>query len=294
MADAQPEFALSLRGLVKRFRDFTLGPIDLDLKPGVVLGLVGPNGAGKTTTLNTTVGLLKHDAGSVEIFGKKTNPYDPSWKFDIAYVGDEHYFYEYWSGMQNLKALAPFYPTWSWDRANELAKRFELDLKKRARRLSKGNRAKLALVGALAHYPKLLLLDEPSSGLDPIVRSEFLDVLWEVNEKGDTAVLYSTHILSDIHRIADELVFLREGKIILRKAKDDLIDTWRQISFSTEAAITAINGVVSLKREGNNYFAFSSDFQATVEHLNELKVGNIQVSAMSIDDIAVQILRGNV
>lgn len=292
METTETTYALSFKGLIKRYRDFTLGPLDFDLNPGTVIGLVGPNGSGKTTTINTTVGLLKHDSGNIEIFGVETNPNNANWKFDIGYVGDEHVFYEYWSGERNLKFLAQFYPDWSWDKAHELADRFDLDLKKRANHLSKGNRAKLALIGALSHFPKLLLLDEPSSGLDPVVRSEFLDVLWEVNEKGDAAILYSTHILSDIGRIADELAFLKNGKIILRERKDDLVDKWRQISFTADDAVEGVRSVVDHKRDGSTHLVVSSNFEDTLLHLAELGASVQQETLMSIDEVAVQIMKG--
>jgi len=284
--------ALSMEGVVKRYRGFTLGPLDLDLRAGTVLALVGPNGAGKTTTINVIVGLVKHDAGTIKVFDRRTNPNDATWKFDIGYVGDTHVFYEYWSGRKNLDFLRQFYPSWSEDRVAELAERFQLDLKKRANTLSKGNRAKLALIGALAHYPKLLLLDEPTSGLDPVVRTEFLETLWEIVEEGDAAVLYSTHILSDISRIADELAFLKEGKIVMRTPKDDLLDRWRHISFRYEGELPAVRAAASHRRDGASHLIISSDHEATLAQLKDLNVQNIQASLMTIDEIAVWILKG--
>jgi ABC-2 type transport system ATP-binding protein len=283
--------ALSMKGVVKRYRGFTLGPLDLELAPGVVLGLIGPNGAGKTTTINILAGLVKCDAGSMNIFGIEHNLNNPRWKFDIGYVGDMHCFYEYWSGKRNLEFIAQFYPKWSWERVNELANRFNLDLKKRAYALSRGNRAKLALIGALSHKPRLLLLDEPTSGLDPVVRAEFLDTLWELMEDGDSAVLYSTHILSDISRLADDLVFLKDGKIVLRAGKDELVDKWRRISFKCLNAVPSLMGCVSCVCEGTDYLAISSDKETTLSHLKTLKAEGIEESCMTIEEIAVQILK---
>jgi len=283
--------ALSMAGLIKRYRGFQLGPLDLDLDPGTVLGLVGPNGSGKTTTINTIVGLIRKNSGDIRVFGRPTNPNDPRWKFDIGYVGDTHPFYEYWSGRRNLKFLSEFYPDWDHDYAEKLANRFDLDLKKRALSLSKGNRAKLALIGALAHHPKLMLLDEPTSGLDPVVRTEFLDVLWETMEAGNVAILYSTHILTDISRIADELVFLKNGKITLREQKDDLLDRWRRISFKYDAALPEIRCCASSRSDGSNHLVISSAWEPTMEHLNDIGVENIEVSMMTVDEVAVHILK---
>lgn len=283
--------AISMRGVIKRFRGFTLGPLDFDLAPGTVVGLVGPNGSGKTTTINTLVGLLKHDAGNIKIFGIDADPNDASWKFDIGYVGDTHVFYEYWSGERNLKFLSEFYPKWDNNRMLELAERFKFDLKKRANRLSKGNRVKLALIGALSHHPKLLLLDEPTSGLDPVVRTEFLDTLWEIMEEGDAAVLYSTHILSDIARIADELAILKNGQIAMREPKDALIDRYRKVSFSFTGTLPEIVSTQDLKSDGANHILVSSNHELTLKQLREIGAEGIQVSQLGIDEITVQILK---
>ena len=168
------------------------------------------------------VGLIKQNSGSVEIFGTENIPSDISWKLDIGYVGDRHCFYENWSGARNLEYLSQFYPAWDNEYALELAGRFEVPLAKRANSLSSGNRVKLSLIGALAYRPKLLILDEPTAGLDPVVRTEFLEVLFGIMESGESAVFYSTHILSDISRIADELAFVDNGSLKTRVIKDDL------------------------------------------------------------------------
>jgi ABC-2 type transport system ATP-binding protein len=288
--------ALSIERVVKRYRGFTLGPLELELEPGVVLALIGANGAGKTTTINTVVGLVRHDAGSIKVFDNETKPDSIGWKREIGFVGDSPAFYEYWSGEKNLKFLSQFYPSWDDDLMRSLSKRFELDLKKRVSVLSRGNRMKLALIGALSHRPRLLLLDEPTSGLDPIVRAEFLDSLWELMEKGDAAVLYSTHVLSDIARLSDELAFIKEGKIVLRKPKDDFLDRWRRISFHYSGQVPKISGCESSKDDGSEHLVISSDYETTLKKLGELGVENIEVSMMTIDEIAVQVLRevGNV
>jgi ABC-2 type transport system ATP-binding protein len=283
--------ALVIDGLVKKFKGFTLGPLNLVLESGTVTGLVGPNGAGKTTTINIIAGLIRKDAGSIEVFGRVHNLNDPKWKFDIGYVGDTHAFYEYWSGERNLKFLSEFYPAWDKEWMLKLAKRFDLDLKKRANRLSKGNRAKLALIGALAHHPRLLILDEPTSGLDPVVRAEFLETLWEIMEEGDSAVLYSTHILSDIARIADELVFLQDGNIVLRETKDGLLDRYRKISFRFAGSLPEIVHSHNIKSEKDAYILVSSDQVATMKQLNEIKAADIQVTQLGIDEITVQIMK---
>jgi ABC-2 type transport system ATP-binding protein len=284
--------AFQYKDVVKTFPDFKLGPINLELQPGTVLGLVGPNGAGKTTSIQCLVGLLRADSGEMRVFGRPNDLNKPEWKLDIGYVGDVHVFYERWTAARNLHFLSQFYPDWSHQKALELAERFQLPLNKRAKDLSTGNRVKLSLVSALAHSPKLLLLDEPTSGIDPVVRAEVLDVLFEVLETGDRAIFYTTHILPEISRLADELAFIDDGQIWFRTPKEDLIDRWRRISFRLAGADPAIKSAVSHRREGDNHQVISPDFEVTLQQLKELGAENIQDMRMSIEEIAVQILKG--
>jgi len=285
------EKAFDIKALTMGFPEFKLGPINLDLQPGTVLAYIGPNGSGKTTTMQCMVGLLKHDSGEIKIFGRENNPNKPDWKYDIGYVGDKHVFYEKWSGKKNLEFVSQFYPGWDKNFAADLANRFEIPLQKKANELSTGNRAKLSLISALAHKPKLLILDEPTSGLDPVVRDEFLDVLFEAVENQGCAVFYSTHILSDISRIADELVFLNNGKIMLRTAKDNLTENWRTISFKLHNNEFEFTETVHTEKDGESYKVISKNYEVTLKQLHQLGAENIIEARMSIDEISVQILR---
>ncbi|MBI9070807.1 MAG: ABC transporter ATP-binding protein [Melioribacteraceae bacterium] len=285
------DYAFKIERLEKKYSDFKLGPLDLDLEPGMVMGYIGPNGSGKTTTLLCMMQLIKANSGSIKIFGTENAPNNTSWKFDIGYVSDSPVFYENWNGEKNLKFLSQFYPNWSDDYAMALAKRFNIDLTKKAKDLSRGNRVKLSLISALSHKPKLLLLDEPTSGLDPVVRAEVLDTLFEVVETGERSIFYSTHILSDISRLADDLAFLKDGKLLFKTAKDDLIEKWRKISFKYNGELRVKN-LVSKKNEGNDYQIITSDFSDTIEKLTELEVENLNEHRMSIDEIAVEVLKG--
>ena len=284
--------AMSIKDLVRRYTGFQLGPLSLDLEPGTVLGYIGPNASGKTTTFHCLTGLERADGGSVEFFGRPNDPEKPEWKVDIGYVGDRHAFFEGWTGEKNLAFRAQFYPTWSQDLARNLARRFSLPLDKKAKDLSTGNRVKLSLVSALAHSPRLLLLDEPTTGLDPVVRKEVLDSLFEVLESGERSILYATHILPDISRIADELAFLIGGKVMLRCPKDDLLDKWRRISFRAQLEVPALKAVVEHLAEKNEHQVISANAEATLQHLGALGAEGIQETRMTIDEIAIEILKG--
>lgn len=284
--------AMSITDLVKTYSGFQLGPLSLDLEPGTVLGYIGPNASGKTTTFHCITGLERADGGRVDFFGKPNDPERPDWKLDIGYVGDRHAFFEGWSGEKNLAFRSRFYPGWSPELARDLARRFNLPLDKKAKDLSTGNRVKLSLVSALAHSPRLLLLDEPTTGLDPVVRKEVLDALFEVLESGERSILYATHILPDISRIADELAFLIDGKLMMRCPKDDLLDKWRRISFRTAEPVTTLKAAVEHLTEKNEHQVISANADVTLGHLKTFNVENVQETRMTIDEIAVEILKG--
>ena len=287
------EKALECRKIVKKFLGFTLGPIELDIEPGIVLGLIGPNGAGKTTLLQCLVGLLRVNSGEIRIFGRNNDLNTPQWKLDIGYVGDFQAFWdENKSGQKNLGYLSQFYPNWSHKKASGLAERFRLPLEKRVKELSTGNRVKLSLVMALAHSPRLLILDEPTSGMDPVVRSEVLDTLFETLETGDRSILYATHILSDISRLADDLAFVDEGRIRLRAQKETLIERWRKVTFHLGDSDVSLKTAIGYQREGREHQFLTPDFQATLKELKNLGAENIRDLHLSIDEIAVQILKG--
>ncbi|HVP58314.1 MAG TPA: ABC transporter ATP-binding protein [bacterium] len=284
--------AFSLIEVVKTYPGFQLGPLNLELEPGTVLGYIGPNASGKTTTFHCMAGITRPRSGKIEVFGCEASPHVPKWRLDIGYVGDIHAFYEGWTGEANLAFRSRFYPNWSQARAVDLAKRFDLPLDVKAGTLSTGNRVKLSLVAALAHSPKLLLLDEPTSGLDPVVRREVLDTLFEALEGGERAIFYATHILSDIGRLADSLAFLRAGRITQVSAKDDLLDKWRSISFRYSGSGPKIAGAEVHESEGTSHRVISSDQARTMEQLQAMGAENIESARMTIDDIAVQILKG--
>ena len=288
--------AFRCTGLTKSYSDFTLGPLDLELESGVVLGYLGPNGAGKTTTMNCLTGLVRPDAGQVEISTRAVNPADPLWKRDVALVSDRQPFYEKWSAARNLSFLSGFYPAWSTDTVAELARRFDVPLDHRVRDLSRGNRVKLSIVAALAASTPLLLLDEPTAGLDPVVRDDVLGVLFDLLERGDRALFYSTHILSDIGRLADELAFVADGQVVLRATVADLEEEWRSVTFRLPDGVVELpgplRGIVRSERSGHDGRVISCDGTATAARLGELGAQQIRPTPMGIDDIAVEIMKG--
>ena len=288
--------AFTLRGVEKRYPSFHLGPLDLALEPGTALALIGPNGAGKTTLMDLLGGVLEPTCGEIDIFGRTTTARDASWKTAVGYASEQQPFYERWTARRNLRFLARFFPDWSRGAQQRLVERFDLPLDKKVKTLSKGNRVKLSLVAALAHRPDLLLLDEPTSGLDPLVRNDVLDTLWDLLGDEQPTILYSTHILSDISRLADELAFLRDGKLLLRANRDDLERDWRQLSFRLPNNIlppALADTLIDHRTHGTLHQAISRDFERTSDQLRALGATQLEINRPSLEEIAVHVLKGN-
>lgn len=284
--------AFALHGVSKSYTGFTLGPLDLAVDVGSVVGFIGPNGSGKTTTLRCLSGQIVPHAGRVEILGRPADVDAVDWRHDVAFVSDESAFFEEWTGRRNLEFVGQYFDSWSAARSEQLAQRFNCPLDQKVKTLSKGNRVKLALVMALSRDARLLLLDEPTAGLDPVVRSEVLDVLWELLESGEHTIFYSTHNLSDINRLADELVFLRDGQIAQRAAKDALAEQWGQISCQLAGDMPPMAEVVHARAEGGQHQLVSSDAAATLARLADAGATQVQHTRLPIDEIAVHILKG--
>lgn len=283
--------ALEVNDLEVRRKRFTLGPLSFKLHHGRATGLVGPNGSGKTTTLRCIAGNLHPDRGFAAVYGRKSGPLDGSWKELIGYVPDKSEFFEYMTAGGFLQFMSRFYSGWSPTLAATLSSRFKLDLGAKLKHLSSGNRTKVSLVAALSHRPKLALLDEPTAGIDPFIRSEIFDALWEMMESEEMTILYSTHIVEDLQRLADDIVFLENGGIRLQASKDDLIDKWLRIRFHTDEPLTRVECVVADHSSGHEKVVISSDGQRTIESLSRLGAERIRGESLSLDEIAVNIMK---
>ena len=282
--------AFQIRGLEKRYPGFRLGPLDLNLERGRVLGFVGPNGSGKSTTLKCMVGTVKPEAGTVSVLGSPAVDRQPEWRQDIGVVGEQVGFFQRWTVARNLKFVSRFSPRYSQDRARELMERLELQPEKRVGDLSRGGLAKMALVVALVHSPRLLLLDEPTASLDPVVRAEVLDLLFDLQADGEHSIFFSTHVLSDLGRLADELVFLHDGKVFLHADKVELEESWRRVTYRKTDPMKP-KGCVSSEGSGSDWRVISSNGHETLEHLREMGAERIESTRLSIDQISVEILR---
>ena len=220
------ENILEVRNLNKNYKGFKLKDINLTLPKGMIMGLIGENGAGKTTTIKSILNLTKVDSGEVKIFGLNIKEDEKKIKEDIGVVLDDSFFSEHLTAEDINQIMKNIYENWDENLFNKYLVEFKLPLKQESKEFSSGMKMKLKIAIALSHYPKLLVLDEPTSGLDPVARSEILDIFQDFIKDGDSSILVSSHITSDLEHIADYITFIDEGKILLSKNRDELMDNY--------------------------------------------------------------------
>ena len=221
---AEP-LAAALHGVAKHYHGFTLGPLNLEIPAGSIVGLIGENGAGKTTLLKLLTGVNRPDAGTVELLS--ATPDDAAVRAKIGVVFEDAFFYGSFTAAQVARSLAGMYGArWNADSFSAYLRRFGLDAGKKLKEYSRGRRLKLSLAAALAHDPELLVLDEATSGLDPAARSEILDILLDFIQDERHSVLLSSHITTDLEQIADTIAYLHHGQLLFAKNKDDLMEEY--------------------------------------------------------------------
>ena len=220
--NVQNAHALEIKGLRKEYTDFVLEGMDLTIERGKIMGLVGENGAGKTTAMKAMLGIIRADGGTIRFFGKELSGGCSGNKNDIGVVLGEMNFYETMTPAQVGKVCGGIYKNWDEKRFKDSLGRMNVAMNKKIKDFSKGMRIKLALATALSHQAKILILDEPTSGLDPVAREEILDEFKAFTEDGQGAILLSSHITSDLEKIADDITFIHKGKVIFTKSRREL------------------------------------------------------------------------
>ena len=280
---------LEVNGLVKRYPAFSLDSVSFSLPEGCVTGFIGANGAGKTTTIRSILNLAHKDAGTIKIFGLDAEEHEKEIKDRIGIIMDGSYFYNDLS-MRDMKSIiAPAYSKWSDADYQSYMDKFDLDPKQKISTLSSGMRMKYALVLALSHQAELLIMDEPTSGLDPLVRSQFLEIIKEYMKNGGKGVFFSTHITSDMDKIADMLILINGGKIIFQRNKDDLLDTFRTVKGNT----TVLNDQNKKLIRGLRVSAFG--FTGITDQVPEIKkeMPDVLLEKATIEDIMLAYIGGD-
>ena len=278
--------AIKLTDATKTFGNFTLGPINLTIPSGSIVGYIGENGAGKSTTIKLMLGLMKADSGSIEIFNTDINKFTTDMKKDIAYVFDNLYLPKDMTLKSARKFHEKFYKD-AWDNASfsRLVKHFNLPENKAIKHFSRGMKMQLGLALALSHNAKLLLLDEPTSGLDPVIRDDVLDLLLEYIQDEENTVLVSSHILSDLEKIADYIAFIHEGKLLFMDTKDGLIEKYGKASIEKEQLDSIDKAAIVGKR--------THKFGVELLLKRELAPKDLKLENPSIEDIMVYMIRRN-
>jgi ABC-2 type transport system ATP-binding protein len=281
-------YALELKDVSKNYPGFTLDHVSLCVPKGNIVGLIGENGAGKTTTIKIILNEVCKESGEVKVFGKDGATLEKKMQSDIGVVLDECLFPDIFTVNEIESFASKVYPVWEHRIYLSYIKRFELPIDKQVKTFSGGMKVKLSFAVALSHRPKLLILDEATSGLDPIMRDEILDILLDFVQDEEHSVLLSTHITSDLEKIADYITFIHKGKVVFTKPKDDLIYRYGIVKCGT-ASFDAFDKSDALAYRKQDY-----EWQILVPDraLAEQKYKKCVVDHATIDEIMLLYVKG--
>ncbi len=272
--------ALKIVGLEKNYADFQLHNIDLELPTGQIMGLVGANGAGKSTMMRILIGLIKPDAGTVDVCGHRAPEAQVAIKRDVGYVSDDMRLYKTQSLRWHMEFVKSIYPGWDDAYAVELLKRFDLRAHQVLRGFSHGQRVKALLLLILARRPKLLLLDEPTTGLDPVARIEVLEALADVLRDDERSVLFSSHNTMDVEQLSDTITFLHQGRLVASQDKENFLASWRRVVCRGiwDAQMNTLPEVASTRTSG-------SITELKVRNCDDIFLSRLQQSGLTIKTI---------
>lgn len=280
--------SIEISGLCKSYGDFALDHIDLTLPGGSIMGLIGENGAGKTTTIKCILNLIRRDAGTITLMGYDNIAQERQAKAEVGVVLDECYFHDTLRPRDLHAILSRVYKTWDRDLYGSYLKKFQLPEGKFIKEFSRGMKMKLSLAAALAHHPKLLILDEATAGLDPVVRDEILDEFLNFIQDEDHAILISSHITSDLEKVADYITYLHQGRVVLSEAKDVIQDNYGRLA-CTAQQLSAIQpeDLVRVRKGSYGCEALVSD-----RAVFRKKYPQLMVEPISLEDIMLFIGKG--
>lgn len=272
---------LEISNLSKVYKDFSLKNVNITLERGYIMGFIGPNGAGKSTTIKLIMNLIKKDSGFIKIFNMDHEQNEIEIKEKIGFVYDENHFYEELTIQEMKNMVRPFYQKWDESVFKKYAKDFNLPLKKEIKHLSKGMKMKFSLAIALSHHAELFIMDEPTSGLDPLVRSELLEILQSLLVDENKSIFFSTHITSDLEKVADYITLINEGEVILSKTKDELLEEYCLVKGSKDI-LDENNNLIGLKINSYGFEALAKRSDVK-KHFGE----SVIIEKPSLEDIMV-------
>jgi ABC-2 type transport system ATP-binding protein len=283
-------FAIHMTDVCKKYRFFSLDHIALKVPEGQIMGLIGPNGAGKSTTIRILMGLVHQDAGDVRVLGHSMPADQVAAKWDIGFASEDMRLYETMTLGWHLQFIESIYPNWDAKYAHVLLKRFGLQAEQKIKGLSHGQRVKATLLLVLARKPKLLVLDEPTTGLDPVARHEILRELTNVMADEGRSVLFSSHNTQDVEQISDQITFIDRGRIIDSMDKEQYLDRWRRLRLEVPSgvALPALPGIIGVRQEGRLAIATSNAFDPDLASAYESTGARVQrIENMTLEEIFV-------
>ncbi|MEG2275876.1 MAG: ABC transporter ATP-binding protein [Clostridia bacterium] len=282
------ENILEIKKLSKTYSGFSLKGIDLNIPKGSIVGLIGENGAGKSTTIKLILNQIKKSSGEIKIFGKDNIQDEKEIKKDIGAVLDSAFLSEYLTVEDINKIMKNFYENWSEDKFFKDVEKASLPRKKLLKEFSTGMKMKVQIITALAHDPKLLILDEPTNGLDPVARNELLDIFREFIQDEEKSILISSHITTDLEHIADYIVFIHSGSILLSMAKDELLENYALVKCKEKefANIDSLDYVRYIKN------AYGYDLLVQNKREFKKKYSSLVIDKVSIEDIMLLYVKG--
>ncbi|MBM6925244.1 ABC transporter ATP-binding protein [Pseudoflavonifractor phocaeensis] len=275
--------ALNVSHLTKDYGSFKLDDVSFSVPGGTIMGLIGENGAGKSTTIKCILNLVRRDGGEITVFGRDNLTDERAVKGEIGVVLDESLFHDALTPTQIGTMLSRVYPHWDRGCYGGYLKKFELPEKKPLKTFSRGMKMKLALAAAFGAKPRLLILDEATSGLDPVVRDEILDEFLEFIQDEDHAVLISSHITSDLEKAADYITYLHKGKVALTGAKDELLDTYGKLVCSRSDLEEVDRSLLVGSRVGQ----FGCEALVKDRHAFARRYPSLTVDPVALEDIMV-------
>lgn len=274
---------IEVHNLAKSYGDFNLENVSFQVPEGSITGFIGQNGAGKTTTISAILEIIKRDSGTIRVFGRELDGTDPAWKEDVGVVFDEMCFHDFMTPLEINRMMKYVYRNWCEEDFQKYLKKFGLSGRKRCGKFSRGMRMKLQIAVAMSHKARLLIMDEPTSGLDPIVRNEILQIFQEFVLEENHTVLLSSHITGDLERIADEVVFIDHGCIVLAGNKDKILESHGLLKCKkAEAADIAPEDVVSARNS-----AFGKEILVKNREQCLKKYKNCVMEQPSLEDIMI-------
>lgn len=278
------QYILELKDYTKNYKDFSIDQLSFTLEKGYIMGFIGPNGSGKTTTIQSIMNLVPKNSGEINIFGLPIEGNEKAIKDRIGFVYDECPYFLNLSLIDNARLISPFYSKWSQDRFNTLMKQFELNPSKKLSKLSNGMKMKFSIVMALSHDAELIIMDEPTAGLDPIFRREVLDVFYDLIQDGHTSLLFSTHITSDLDRIADFITFIDNGQLVFTKPIDEIRDTYRLVKGGNEFLSSLPSDLIIGKRQTK--YGFEA-LTARAKDILNIVGDSVLIEKANLEDIMV-------